>query len=333
MLNFQYISVLYGLLLLPLLALLFVLVLRWKKKAKAALGDDTLISQLTKQYSPRLFAAKFIIVLVALAFAILAASNPRRPSKSGKELKAGIDVMIALDVSKSMWSQDAKPTRLDRAKAFINQLITQLGDNRAGLVIFAGKAYLQMPLTSDAAASAIFVSNASPEAVPVQGTEIGEALSLCSHSLNTKEKKYKAVVLISDGEDHDPKSEKVIQQLYDDGVIVETVGVGSPDGSPIMEPGSTEYKRDANGQTVISKLNEQELQAIAQKTGGEYHHLDDINATVNTVVTLLDGMEKKAIDAGQGERQYSSFYMFFLLPAFLMLLAEIFIPERKKATV
>ena len=316
------------LLLLPL-TLFFLLVLRWKRKSRVAMGDAELVNQLTKQYSPRLFALKCIIVLLALALAVAASTNPRVPSKSGKELKAGIDVMVALDVSKSMWAQDAKPTRLDRAKLFISQLITQLGDNRVGLVIFAGRAYLQMPLTSDAAAAGIFLSNASPDAVPVQGTEIGEALQLCNNSLDTKEKKYKAVILISDGEDHDPKSDAVLQQLYDEGVVVYTIGVGSPDGSPILEPGSNAYKRDVNGQTVISKLNELELQTIAQKTGGQYHHLDDVGAAVTEVMQSLNGMEKKAIDAGQGERQYTSYYIFFLLPSLLLLAIEIFIPERK----
>jgi len=329
MLSFQHSEYFLGLLLLVPLAFIFNAVLRWKRKVKAALGDAALVDSLTKQYSAKRYAIKFIAVLAALALAVIAATNPRTPTKNGKERKAGIDVMVALDVSKSMWAQDAKPTRLDKAKSFINALVTRLGDNRVGLVIFAGRAYLQMPLTTDAAAASIFIANATPDAVPVQGTEIGEALQLCSNSLNTKEKKYKAVVLISDGEDHDPKSEKVLQQLYDDGVVVHTIGVGSPDGSGIIEPSTNAYKRDNNGQTVLSKLNEPELRAIAQKTAGEYHHLDDVPATVDAVMQSLDSMEKKAIDAGQGERQFNSYYIFFLLPALLLLIGEIFIPERK----
>jgi len=329
MLSFQHTEYFLGLLLLLPLVFIFYTVLRWKKKARIAMGDSALVSKLTQLYSAKRYAIKFILVLLALALGVVAATNPRNPTKTGKERKAGIDVMIALDVSKSMWAQDAKPTRLDKAKSFINTLITRLGDNRVGLVVFAGRAYLQMPLTTDATAAGIFVSNATPDAVPVQGTEIGEALQLCSNSLNTKEKKYKAVVLISDGEDHDPKSEQVLQQLYEQGVVVNTIGVGSPDGSPITEPGTEGYKRDINGQTVISKLNEPELQVIAQKTAGEYHHLDDVAATVDAVMQNLNGMEKKAIDAGQGERQYTSYYIYFLLPALLLLIGEIFIPERK----
>lgn len=330
MLSFQHIEYLYALGALVPLALVFWLVLRWKARVKKKLGDEELVNRLSKQYSSKLYLIKFLAVMLSLALAIVAGANLRKPANKGKETKGGIDIMVALDVSKSMWAEDAKPTRLDKAKLFINTLIDQLGDNRVGLVVFAGQAYLQMPLTGDVVASKIFVNNASPDAVPVQGTEIGEALDLCNNSLDTKEKKYKAVVLISDGEDHDPKSEQVLQHLSDEGVVVNTIGVGSPEGSPITEPGSTEYKKDMNGQTVISKLNEKELQDIAQKTGGEYHHLDDITKTVSAVTAVLNGMEKKAIDAGDGERQYTALYAFLLLPAVLLLLAEIFIPERKK---
>lgn len=330
MLSFQHIEYLYALLVLVPLTLIFLLVLRWKARVRKKLGDEELISRLTKQYSPKLYLIKFLAVLVAVALAIIAGANLRKPAKNSKETKGGIDIMVALDVSKSMWAEDAKPTRLDKAKQFIGELIDRLGDNRVGLVVFAGQAYLQMPLTTDVVASKIFVSNATPDAVPVQGTEIGEALQLCNRSLDTKEKKYKAVILISDGEDHDPKSEDILQQLSDEGVVVNTIGVGSPDGSPIIEPGNTEYKKDANGQTVISKLNEKELADIAQKTGGQYNHLDDVAKTVNAVMQQLNGMEKKAIDSGDGERQYASLYAFLLVPALLLLIAEIFIPERKR---
>ncbi|HVX49385.1 MAG TPA: VWA domain-containing protein [Chitinophagaceae bacterium] len=330
MFTFQHTEYLFGLLALIPLALIFVLVLRWKQHTRKKLGDPSLIARLTQQYSSRLYLVKFIAVLLAVALSIVALANLRKPVSTGKEKKGGIDLMIALDVSKSMWAEDAKPTRLDKAKQFINELIDQAGDNRIGLVLFAGRAYLQMPLTTDAVAAKIFVSNASPDAVPVQGTEIGEALTLCNNSLDTKEKKYKAIVLISDGEDHDPKSEEVLQQLSDEGVIINTVGVGSPAGSPILEPGSQDYKKDVNGQTVISRLNEKELQDIAAKTSGEYHHLDDVAQTVTAVTNQLNSMEKKEIDSSGGEKQYASFYMLFLLPAVLLLAAEIFIPERKK---
>jgi Ca-activated chloride channel family protein len=182
-----------------------------------------------------------------------------------------------------MLSQDIKPTRLDRAKQCVNRLIDKLGENRIGLVVFAGQAYLQMPLTPDAAAAKLYLSNASPEMVNTQGTVVADALRVSMEAFNTKEKKYKAIVLISDGEDHDPETEKLLPTLADNGVIVNTIGVGTPEGSPITEPGTNEFKKDANGETVISKLNELELKMIAEKTNGVYQRLDNSEVAINSI--------------------------------------------------
>ncbi len=326
MLTFENHIFLLGLLALVPLALLFVGVLRWKRKVRKEMGDAELIDQLTRQYSPRLFRIKFIAVVIAIALGILAMANLRKPAAGNHEQRAGIDVMFVLDVSKSMLSQDVKPTRLDKAKQCINLLTDQLGDNRVGLVIFAGQAFLQMPLTSDVAASKLYLSNATTDAIPLQGTVISNALQLAGSSLDTKEKKFKAVVLISDGEDHDPKTRSVLQQLYDDGVVIYTVGIGTAAGAPIIEAGNV-YKTDINGQTVISKLNEEELNLIADKTGGRYYHLDNSAVTANALASQLNNMDKKLIAGGGGNHQYLSFYPVFALLMLLLLIAEIFIPE------
>lgn len=330
MFSFEHSSYLLALFVIVALVILFVSVLSWKKKVTKLLGDSKLINQLTKNYSARRYKTKFVLIAASLALLIFAAANLRKPVAGEKEKKAGIDVMIALDVSKSMWAEDIKPSRLDEAKLFVNTLVDQLGDNRVGLVLFAGKAFLQMPLTSDFSVAKLYVSNATPDAVPMQGTVVGDALQLCANSLDTKEKKYKAVVLISDGEDHDPKSTSVLKQLSDNGVIINTVGVGTTGGAPIMEPGASAYKADANGQTVISKLNEEELKQIALQTGGIYQHLDNAEQAANTIAASLNGMEKKAIESAGNAKQYASFYSFFVLIALLILIAEVFIPETKK---
>lgn len=332
MLSFEHTNYLIGLLFIIPVMLLFFTVLRWKKKVRQALGDEKLINQLTKNYSEKRFHLKFLLITAAIALLIIAAANLRKPIAGGKERKAGIDVMIALDVSKSMWAEDTKPSRLDAAKQFVSSLIDRMGDNRVGLVLFAGRAFLQMPLTSDLSVAKLYVSNASPDAVPMQGTVVGDALQLCENSLDTKEKKYKSVVLISDGEDHDPNSTNVLQALSDNGVVVNTVGIGSAAGAPIMEPGASAYKTDINGQTVISKLNEAELQQIAQQTGGVYNHLDNAETAATKVASVLDNMEKKVIESSGDMKQYASFYFLFALAALLLLITEIFIPETKRKT-
>ena len=330
MLTFENHIFLLGLLALVPLALLFAGVLRWKRNTRKALGDEQLIDALTANYSPRLYNLKFIMVAVTLALGVLAMANLREPEAgSSNEKRAGIDIMIALDVSKSMLSEDVKPSRLEIAKQCVNMLIDGVDNNRIGLVLFAGQAFLQMPLTSDITASKLYLSNATTDAVAVQGTDISSALQLCQNSLDTKEKKYKAVVLISDGEDHDPKTTATLQDLYDNGVVVYTIGVGTAAGSPIIEGGNV-YKTDINGQTVISKLNEDELKTIAEKTGGAYYHLDNSLATANAIAAQLNSMDKKQLEGNGSARQYTSFFPYFIALMIVILIAEIFTPETKK---
>lgn len=330
MFSFEHILYLAGLLVIIPLVLLFLGVTRWKKKVRKALGDEHLINRLTQNYSAKKFTTKFVLLTVVIALLVVAVANLRKADTSQAEKRAGIDVMIALDVSKSMWAEDTKPSRLDASKQFTTQLLNKISNNRVGLVLFAGRAFLQMPLTPDFNVASLYVSNASPDAVPVQGTVVSSALQLCKNSLDTKEKKFKAVVLISDGEDHDPNIADILQQLADEGIIVNTVGVGSTQGSPITEPGASSYKMDVNGKTVISKLNEEELIKIAEATGGTYIHLDNTESSASKIAALLNSMEKKAIQGAADAKQYTSFYPFFVLLALLILIAEIFIPEVKR---
>lgn len=328
MLSFQHTEFLIGLLVLIPLYALFFLVLKWKKKVKKQIGDEELVNALTADYSAKNFNYKFLFITAALTLCILGAANIRKPAKGNTGNRTGIDVMVALDVSNSMLAQDIKPNRLERAKQVINSIIDKIGNNRMGMIVFAGQAYLQMPLTSDLAAARIYISNASPDAVPAQGTVIGDALRMCNSALDTKEKKYKAVILISDGEDHDEKADAALKELQDNGVVVYTVGIGSPEGSPIFDPLTTDYKKDENGNTVVSKLNEKDLQNIAAQTGGQYYLFTSAGEVANQLAASIDQMEKKQI-GGTGIRVYSSYFQWFVLAAFILLLLETVIPERK----
>jgi Ca-activated chloride channel family protein len=329
--HFEHTEFLLGLLLLVPLAALFVFVLRWKQRTKKLLGDARLVDNLVSNYSSRNYKIKIILVLVAIAFGIVALANLRQ-QKAGKGTKgAGIDVIFALDVSKSMLSQDEKPTRLDKAKMLISQLVDRLDGNKVGLVVFAGKAYLQMPLTSDVGATKMFVGNASPDLVNVQGTVLSDALDASDASLDTKEKKSKAVILITDGEDHEPKAVDAVRKLADHGAVVYTVGVGSVQGSPIIEPGSNEYKRDIHGETVISKLNDKLLKELATAGNGAYYALDNTSTVAAELAQQLDRIEKKPIGTAGGFIEYRSFYFYFLGAAIVLLLVDVFVSERKRA--
>jgi len=235
--------------------------------------------------------------------------------------------MIALDVSKSMLAEDIKPNRLERAKQLVSKIIDKLADDKVGIVIFAGKAYLQMPLTIDHSAAKMYLSSASTDNVPTQGTVISQALKMSYAAFNTQEKKYRAIILISDGEDHDEDAIKVTRSLVDEGVMVNTIGIGSPQGAPIMDEETHEYKKDESGNTVISKLNEEELKNIAQNGNGLYQLFSNTDA-------VADNLNAKLMTIGQTSLSGSSFgiykyyYWYFLLAAFVILLLENFLPER-----
>lgn len=328
LLQFETIQFLFALIaLLPLIAL-FIGLIYWKRWVRFKFGDKRLVDQLLKNYSSTLFNTKVILILVAVTLGILAAANIRRPAKADATTGTGVDVMIMLDVSKSMLSQDAKPSRLDKAKQFINNLLPKLENNRVGLILFAGQSYLQMPLTPDVAAAKMFVSNANPDAVPVQGTIFSDALSLAANSLDVKEKKYKTAILITDGEDNDETAEEAAKQLYEQSAVVHTVGIGSSEGSNIIEPGSEEPKKDLEGNIIVSKLNEILLQKISSVTRGSYHRLESVNETSNTIANEINSMEKKGFSAG-GNIEYVNYFPLLIALGLLLLIAEIFIPERK----
>ena len=327
--RFQHIEYLLALAAIPLLAALYFLALNWKKKTIKKIGDERLVKELIKDYSPQKFALKFILVVTAFAAAAFGLANLRSPQGSEKVSRNGIDVMIALDVSKSMLAQDIKPSRLDRAKQVLGKLMDRLTNDRIGIVVFAGKAYLQMPLTGDHGAAKMFLSSATPDVVPTQGTVISDALKMCYTSFNAQEKKYKAVILISDGEDHDEEAAALSAKMAAEGVIINTVGIGSADGATIIEPGTNEIKKDKDGNVVISKLNEAELKTIAEKGNGIYQLYDNTEAVASNLEAQLNSMDQRTVTE-DSLVNYKSFFQYFLLLSLLLLVMDVFVSERKK---
>jgi Ca-activated chloride channel family protein len=312
-----------------LFVLLFFLLLRWKNKVSKRIGDPKLVISLTGNYSPAFFTLKFILLAVAFGAGVLAVMNLRKPAADETSTRKGIDVVIALDVSKSMLANDLQPNRLERAKHFIAKLMNAMPDDRIGLVLFAGRAYLQMPLTSDHGAAMMFVSSAGPDAVPMQGTVINEALKQSANAFNTTERRFKTVVLISDGEDHDPEAISTARDLADQGTMINTVGVGSPEGSYIPDTVTGQNKKDAAGNFVVSKLNEEELKQIASSTNGIYVHLQDSDEAVSKLLDQFSGIESKAY-GDVNLMNFKTYYWWFAIAMFILLLAEYFIPETRK---
>lgn len=305
---------------------LFILYVRWKKKTTKKIGDPKLVKLLISNYSRRLFTSKNIILSAAFAIGIIAAMNPRMPATSGKENRKGIDLVIALDVSKSMLSTDLSPNRLERAKQFINKLMNEMPDDRIALVAFAGKAYLQMPLTIDHSAAKLYVSSAGPGMVPRQGTAISDALEMSAKAFNSADKKFKSVVLISDGEAHDDNIVSTAKKLSERGVMINTVGVGSAEGSAIIDPTTGTIKKDEAGNTVISKLDDGKLKKIAKATNGIYVYLQSSDEAVAIIKKQLSQIDRKAF-GDVSMMNFRNYFIWFAALMFVLLLAEIVIPE------
>lgn len=329
--QFQYDWLLLALALVPVLLLVLLWALYKKRAIKKKLGDPDLIKRLTITYSPANFLIKFLLLTIGFAAIILAAANLQKPGKGDALNRKGVDVMIALDVSKSMLAEDSKPNRLEKARQFVYKLMEALPNDRIGLVVFAGHAYLQMPLTSDHSAARLYVQNASPENVPTQGTVIGEALKAGNGAFNSKERKYKSIILITDGEDHDAEALQLAPALASNGVMINSIGLGSPEGSTIIDPATDTYKKDPQGQAVISKLNEPLLQQLASSTKGVYLRLDNVSEAVDKVSRQLDTIEASAI-TDNSLKDYDTYYFWFIGAALVLILLEFFWPERKWKT-
>ncbi len=331
-LPFEHTQYLWLLLLLPIIVLVYFYAVHKRKLVTKKIGDVFLVNELTANYDKNSYHKKFILLFFALLLVLLVIANFR--TKTGAQIitRNGIDVMIALDVSKSMLAKDIQPNRLERAKQVLSKLIDKLNNDRIGIIIFAGRAYLQMPLTGDHSASKMYLNAASPEAVPTQGTVIGNALKMSFAAFNSKEKKYKAVILLSDGEDHDEDAIDIAKEMAEQGIVIHTVGLGSAEGSKIIDALTGEEKKDKDGNVVVTKLNEEELADIATSGNGMYQLYTNTDAVVNNLYKQLSTMDKRNVE-DKSLINYKSWFQILLGIAFLLLLIEQIISEVKKRTL
>lgn len=266
--------------------------------------------------------------MLAFACGCIALANPRKPDPTSAEARSGIDIVVALDISNSMKATDIAPDRLSRAKQFISQLTDHLLDDRLGLVLFAGNAYAQMPLTFDREAAKMYVAAAHPDYIATQGTSIGDAFKKSDLLFGKESERFKSIILITDGETHDEDAMDMAKELAKKGVMINTIGIGSPEGSTILDS-TGNAKKDAAGKVVVSKLNEQLLQRIAAQTNGKYIHLRSAEAAVSAVLNQYVGIEKKAL-GDSTLFNYDTVFYWFAIPMLILLVAEIFLPDRKK---
>lgn len=316
-------------LLIPVLGL-WLLYGQWKKRVRKRLGESGLAASLMPGYSPLRSWLRFLLLLLAFTAGVLALMNPSRPAPGAPLQKTGIDVVLALDVSRSMLAADLPPNRLERARQFIGRLLDRMPDDRVALVLFAGRAYLQMPLTADHDAARLYVAGATPEAIPQQGTVISEALDMCDKAFPaTATQGYKSVVLITDGEGHDGGAVATARQLADKGVMICAVGIGSAEGTTIPDPLSGTPRRDAEGNVIVSKLNETLLREVAEATRGVYVPLQSADEAAAAVKKQLSQIDRKAYP-DQRRLSFTRYYPWLAGLMLLLLGAELFWPEKKR---
>lgn len=328
MFRFQHIDHLYALLALPLFIVLFIGILVWRKNKLRKLGEQRLVSGQLLGFIPGRPTLKFILIAAAFVEIVIGWANLQKGSGTEQVQRKGVDVIIALDVSKSMLAKDIQPDRLTRAKQLVMSMIDKMKNDRVGLVVFAGRAYLQVPLTIDYSAMKMMLQNVKPDLVPTQGTVISDAIDMATQSFSQKEKKYKSLVIISDGEDHDENAMAKAKEASETGTIIHTVGIGSPEGSTLYDPETRAVKVDENGTPIVSKLNEDELKTIAGAGKGTYSLLRNTNDVATKLVDEIDGMEQKSLGAVVFS-SYASYFQYFLAIAFVLLVIEWLLPGSK----
>jgi Ca-activated chloride channel family protein len=328
--NFQYPQALWLLAAVPLVLLAFAIHVVRRRRAVRQMGDPVLVKNLLRNISFGRQALKFALALLAYILGVLALANPRQPEQATIDVRKGIDVVLALDISNSMLALEGGTTRLQAAHNLMNSLVQRLTDDRIGLVLFAGNAYVQMPLTFDRGAANLFISTASPTAIKEQGTAITDALQKASSSFDPESERFQTIVLLTDGETHDEGALEKATELAEAGVVINTVGIGSAGGTTLMDTATGTARRDATGNVIISRLNETLLQELAAATKGQYLHL---LGNTDAVATALAGRFRQMEQKGIGDTSqvsYKTLYLWAAVPMALLLLLEFFIPTRKK---
>lgn len=331
MIRFAHTEYLYGLILLPFILALFVWALRMRKRGLERFGNPELLKRLMPEAGKYKRPVKFFLVAAAFGLLVLGVANPQIGTKMEEVKREGVDVMIAVDVSNSMKCEDIKPNRLESAKQEISRLLDKLRDDRLGLIVFGGESYLQLPLTADYSAARLMLSTVDVDAVPVQGTAIGSAIRLAMKSFPEEQKKHEVLIIITDGENHEDDAVAAAKDAAAAGVVVHTIGMGSPEGGPIpvYENGSpVGFKKDGDGNTVITKLDEQALREIAEAGGGTFTRATNQQNELDEIFKRVGAMEKKEF----GSRVFTEFedrFQYAIGAAILLLVAEFFISERR----
>ena len=328
MFRFEEPTYLYLLLLLPFLAAFYLYSNYRRRKAIRKFGDPVLMAQLMPDVSKYRPDVKFWLVFAAIGLFAVLLARPQFGSKLETVKRQGVEVMIALDISNSMLAQDVQPSRLEKAKRLVAQLVDKMENDKVGMIVFAGDAFTQLPITSDYISDKMFLESINPSLISKQGTAIGAAINLATRSFTPQEGVGRAVIVITDGENHEGGAVEAAKAAAEKGIQVSVLGVGMPDGAPIPVEGTNDFRRDRDGNVVVTRLNEQMCQEIAQAGDGIYVRVDNSNAAQKVIAQEINKMAKADVET----QVYTEFNEQFQAVAWiilLLLLAEMLILERK----
>ena len=286
---------LWLLLLIPLLAIVRLISLRSKRKKLKRLGDPELLSQLSPDVSKVRPAVKFWLLEAALALIVVMVARPQMGRQINSDKREGIETIIAMDMSNSMLAQDVTPSRLEKSKMMVEDLVDHFNQDKIGLIVFAGDAFVQLPITSDYISAKMFLQNIDPSLIQTQGTDIGQAIDLAMHSFTQDAKTGKAIIVITDGEDHEGGAEEMAKKAHDAGINVYILGIGDPKGAPIPI-GNGQYMKDKSGNTVMTALNEDMCKKVAAAGKGVYIHVDNSGIAEEQLDNELDKLQKGEIN-------------------------------------
>ena len=329
MFRFANIEMLWWLITIPVFVIAYIIITKRKQRQLMEFGDPELMAQLMPDASKSRPIVKFTLLIVALTLLIVAAARPQYGQQEKTVKRQGIEVMVALDISNSMLAEDVAPNRLDRAKQMLSKMIDNMTDDKVGLVVFAGEAFTQLPITCDYVSAKMFLNTISPKLIPTQGTAIGAALQTAIRSFGSQESDAgRAIILITDGENHEDDATAVAKQAQELGIQVFVIGIGKPEGSPIPVPGTNDYIKDRSGQVVVSRLNEEMCQEIAQAGKGAYVRCDNTNTAMRALQQELDRIATTDLETTV-YADYNEQYQSFVLLALLLLVIDCFILMRQ----
>lgn len=320
----------YFLLLIPAVWLIYFGYSQWQKRTRKKYANEVLLKRLIPEFSKVKPVLKLVLLSLGLMFLIFGLVNPKIGSTLKTVKRSGVDVVFAIDVSKSMLAEDVVPSRLEKAKFLVNSIIDNLGGDRVGIIIYAGNAYPLLPITTDQSAAKMFLETVHPDMVSSQGTAIGEALKLAENFYHSEDDTNKYLFLISDGEDHEEGAKAITKDLKELGIKVYTIGLGTTKGAPIPtnKLGGITYKKDANGNMVITKAHPELLEKIAQSGEGKYWNGNQTKTTVEAIKKLIENADKKEFEAKEFS-DYKDQFQWFVALGFFLILLDVFVLETK----